>query len=163
MWAEISAYIPNQLQPNGGTRALLPAHQHGVKCVMKVMVMSVIKVFTAWEKTCGCKFALTSRTIIQPSGPLFVLALIKKARRKRINPLPSANCDHLQFNLAGCRYIKRQSPALYFNIFPDMVLIGYTKLMTPCTASAGESLRCWGSLGSGSWLPMLASISLVRL
>ena len=22
----------------------------------------------AWEKTCGCKFALTSRTIIQPNG-----------------------------------------------------------------------------------------------
>jgi len=95
--------------------------------------------------------------------PSFRFSAHQKSKKEEDYPLPSANCDHLQFNLAGCRYMKRQSPALYFNIFPDMVLIGYTKLMTPCTASAGESLRCWGSLGSGSWLPMLASISLVRL
>ena len=29
---------------------------------------AVRKMEPAWEKTCGCKFALTSRTIIQPNG-----------------------------------------------------------------------------------------------
>ena len=45
---------------------------------MKVMVMSVIKVFTAWEKVQGLKFELSSRTYQLPNGgtkeiPCYVL------------------------------------------------------------------------------------------
>jgi len=32
------------------------------------LLRAIRKMEPAWEKTCGCKFALTSRTIIQPNG-----------------------------------------------------------------------------------------------
>ena len=32
------------------------------------LMRAIRKMEPAWEKTCGCKFALTSRTIIQPNG-----------------------------------------------------------------------------------------------
>ena len=32
------------------------------------VLKAIRKMEPAWEKTCGCKFALTSRTIIQPNG-----------------------------------------------------------------------------------------------
>ena len=42
------------------------------------VMRAIRKMESAWEKTCGCKFALTSRTIIQPNGgtrevPCYVL------------------------------------------------------------------------------------------
>ena len=32
------------------------------------LMRAIRKMEPAWEKTCGCKFALTSRTVIQPNG-----------------------------------------------------------------------------------------------
>ena len=32
------------------------------------LMRAIRKMEPAWEKTCGCKFALTSRTIVQPNG-----------------------------------------------------------------------------------------------
>jgi phage regulator Rha-like protein len=32
------------------------------------LLRAIRKMEPAWEKTCGCKFALTSRTIVQPNG-----------------------------------------------------------------------------------------------
>ena len=42
------------------------------------VLKAIRKMEPAWEKTCGCKFALTSRTIIQPNA----LLLAPEGRKK---------------------------------------------------------------------------------